>query len=47
MQYALLRGHREEALALYAECSRKLREELGVEPEFATSHLLDAARQST
>jgi DNA-binding SARP family transcriptional activator len=47
MQYALLRGHRDEALALYAECSRKLREELGVEPELATSHLLDAARQST
>ena len=47
MQYALLRGHRDEALALYAECSRKLREELGVEPEFATSHLFDAVRQST
>ena len=47
MEYALLRGHRDEAFALYAECARKLREELGVEPEHATSQLLDDARLST
>ena len=44
MQFALLRGHRDEAFALYSECAKKLREELGVEPEPATSHLLDDAR---
>ena len=46
MQYALLRGHRDEVFALYTECAKKLREELGVEPEPATSRLLDDARLS-
>jgi DNA-binding SARP family transcriptional activator len=46
MQYALLCGHRDEVFALYAECAKKLREELGVEPELATRHLLDDARLS-
>jgi ATP/maltotriose-dependent transcriptional regulator MalT/DNA-binding SARP family transcriptional activator len=47
MQYARLRGHREEVFAVYAECARRLREELGVEPEPATSELLDDARRVT
>ena len=47
MQYARLRGHREEVFAVYAECARRLREELGVEPEAATSDLLDDARRVT
>jgi ATP/maltotriose-dependent transcriptional regulator MalT len=46
MQYALLCGHRDEVFALYAECAKKLREELGAEPELATRHLLDDARLS-
>jgi DNA-binding SARP family transcriptional activator len=47
MQYARLRGHREEVFAVYAECARRLREELGVEPERATRELLDDVRRVT
>jgi DNA-binding SARP family transcriptional activator len=46
MQYALRRGRRDEALALYAECAERLRDELGVEPEPATTGVLDEARRS-
>ena len=45
MHYALLRGNRDEVFALYAECARKLQEELGVKPEPATSRLLEDARR--
>ena len=45
MELALRAGRREEALALYGQCARRLREELGVEPEPATTRLSDEARR--
>lgn len=43
MRYALCRGRRDEAIALYQRCAQVLRKELGVEPQPATARVLEEA----
>ena len=45
MHYALLRGRRDEALAVYRECVAALAQGLGVAPAPATRRLLEEAEQ--
>jgi len=45
MKCALLQGDRTGALTLYQRCALALRQELGVEPESATTRLVEEARR--